>query len=299
MIFYIAGVYASNVHKGSSIYNFLDDAERAARDAVTNILESYHYIGKGLSVSRIRKDGAAVFLDSGAYSAMTKNAVIDLNEYCRFIKENHDIIRYASVLDSIGDPDGTWRNQKRMEDMGLSPLPCYHYGEPEEVLQYYVENYEYITIGGMVPISTAQLITWLNRLWGNYLTDKQGRPRVKVHGFGLTALTLVERYPWYSIDSATWVQAAFNGGIMLPQFGVLIAQAGHGVAKDFGKHIDTLPEEQREAVYAIIAESGFKIERIRNHYQSRWVFNLWAYKKRLDNLHSVDPRFVHLQPELF
>jgi hypothetical protein len=312
--FYLATLYSSNFHKGGALYNFLSDAERAGRDSVGHFLESYHYIGKGKYADRIRTDGIKIFLDSGAYSSMTKGVHVDIAQYARYIRANADIlvtdhdsrgntIISASVLDAIGDPDQTWRNQKQLEDWGLTVLPCYHYGEPVEVLQYYIEHYEYITIGGMVPVSNSQLETWLDRIWGNYLTDARGGPRVKVHGFGLTSLYLVERYPWFSIDSSTWVQASFNGGIMLPHFGVLTVAANMGHRslniKDQGRHFDTLTAPEQDAVRAFLSSNGYDIDRMRMHYQSRWAYNCWAYKQRLDGLHEVAPSFVQLQPELF
>lgn len=313
MRFYLAGLYTSNFHRGGALYNFLTERERNARDSITNYLESYHYIGKGPAVDRIRGEGVRIFLDSGAFSSMSKGAVVDLERYVRFIRENEDIlvpehdsrgniILTASVLDVVGDATATWQNQRRMEDLGVTALPCFHYGEPEEALMYYLENYDYITLGGMVPISTAQLIVWLNRLWGCFLTKPDGTPRVKVHGFGLTSLTLVERYPWYSIDSSTWVQASFNGGIMLPHLGVLAVAANWGhrslYIKDAGKHFDTLTPDEQRAVLDVVEGQGFSMDRLRMHYQARWAYNCWAYKTRLDPLHE-NPRFVHAQPELF
>src|SRR5690606_10804597 len=122
-------------------------------------------------VDKMRTDGVKVFLDSGAFSAYTQGVTIDIGQYCEYIQRNADIIEFASVLDAIGDHVGTYHNQMEMERRGVRPLPCFHYGEPTEVLDYYVENYEYITIGGMVPISTPQLRIWLDRLWDEHLTN--------------------------------------------------------------------------------------------------------------------------------
>src|SRR5690606_17671310 len=125
--------------------------------------------------------------DSGAFSAFTKGVEIDIGDYCRFINRHKESFRVASVLDSIGDPKKTFENQKEMERQGTAPLPCFHYGDDEWYLKHYLDNYEYITLGGMVPIDTRSLRVWLDRLWSQFLTDEKGKPRVKVHGFGLTS----------------------------------------------------------------------------------------------------------------
>ena len=128
-----------------------------------------------------------MFLDSGAFSAFTLGKVIDLPAYVDYCKRNADIIEFASVLDGIGDPLLTFKNQKAMEKLGVTPLPCFHYGEDERYLEYYIKNYDYITIGGMVPIATPQLFHWLDRIWAKYLVDGARRAKIKVHGFGLLA----------------------------------------------------------------------------------------------------------------
>lgn len=158
-----------------------------------------------------------LFLDSGAFSAFTKGVKIDIQEYIAFIKKNKKYIDVYANLDAIGDPEQTLKNQKVMEKAGLYPLPCFHYGSDIKYLEYYLENYEYIALGGMVPISSPQLIQWLDDIFPNYICDKKGYPKVKVHGFGMTSLKLMLRYPWYSVDSTSWVTTGRMGGILVPR----------------------------------------------------------------------------------
>ena len=53
----------------------------------------------------------------------------------------------------------------------------------------------YIGLGGMVRQPTKLLRTWLDRMFADYLTNPDHTPKVKVHGFGLTNLDLLFRYP--------------------------------------------------------------------------------------------------------
>ena len=107
----------------------------------------------------------------------------------------------------IGSPEGTWKNQMIMEKAGLKPLPCYHFGEDTKWLQRYIDKgYDYIALGGMVGRPRPALLQWLDTIWSDYLTDSKGMPIVKIHGFGMTSLRLMLRYPWYSVDSTSWVQ---------------------------------------------------------------------------------------------
>jgi hypothetical protein len=68
----------------------------------------------------------------------------------------------------------------------------------------------------MILISTDVLRGWLDQLFSTFLC-KDGWPIVKVHGFGLTTLKLLLRYPWYSVDSTSWVMESRNGRIYIPR----------------------------------------------------------------------------------
>ena len=306
MKLYLAGIYTANFKIGGSLYNRLTENEKRQRESATNLLESYHYIHRQTFVDSIRADGRKVFLDSGAFSAFTKGVEVDLPKYCDYIKRNKDIIEHvdgtllASVLDGIGDPLKTWRNQLAMEQLGVRPLPCFHYGEDERYLEWYIANYDYITLGGMVPISTPQLKLWLDRIWEKYLTDGSGRPRIKVHGFGLTTVSLMERYPWYSVDSSSWVQTARVGGMLLmPEARVINVSNQSPQRRVEGQHIDTLPPLQRQAIEQKLAACGVDTERMRETYLSRWCYNIWAFDQLGIQHFEEDPKFVPDQLGLF
>jgi len=210
-----------------------------------------------------------------------------------------DGVLVASVLDGIGDPLKTWQNQMTMEHQGVKPLPCFHYGEDEEYLKWYIEHYPYITLGGMVPISTPQLKLWLDRLWSKYLVDTAGHPKVKIHGFGMTTIDLMKRYPWYSVDSSSWVQIAANGNILVPDFGMVAVSKISPAAKQLGRHIDTIPQLQRETMVKRIESLGFTLERLQNEYVSRWTYNCQAFAVLQRQVTQNTPTFKLAQEVFF
>lgn len=283
MKIYLAGVYTSNFHKAGQLYLKLTPAEKYHRDSVQHILESYHYISKEKYVEKLRVDGVKVFLDSGAYSAFSKGVKVNIQAYCQYIQRNSDVIDtldghvLASVLDAIGDPQKTYENQLQMEAYGVRPLPCFHYGEDERYLEWYLSRYDYITIGGMVPISTTQLYYWLDRIWERYLCDGSGRPKYRIHGFGLTTLDLMHRYPWYSVDSSSWVQIAAGGNILIPGTGYIAVSSSSPQMKVANRHLKTYPQSWQEAIVKKVQEVGFEMKRLEDEYVSRWSFNCWAF----------------------
>jgi hypothetical protein len=230
---------------------------------------------------------------------MTLKKEISLNDYCEYIKRNSDFIEVFSVLDGIGDPAKTWANQKEMESRGLSPLPCFHYGEDERWLEFYVKNYPYITLGGMVPNSPSENQRWLDRIWPAYLCHPDGSPKVKVHGFGMTSIPLMKRYPWFSVDSSSWVQFGFYGAIVLPEIGPLHISDQSSSRKTEWKHFNNLPDLQKLAVKYEIEKRGFDPERVSKVYISRWVFNLVIYDELNRTLEQKELRFKAPQIPLF
>lgn len=280
---FMAAVYTNQYKPGMRLYEDLTEHEQGIMRNIPHILESWHYVGKQRFVDAMRADNAKIFLDSGAFSAYTLGIELSVEEYCNYIKTNSDILRVedgvvmASVLDGIGDPLQTWRNQQEMEMRGVRPLPCFHAGEDERYLEHYVQNYEYITLGGMVGSSTKSLMVWLDRVWDKFLTDGAGRPRCKVHGFGITSIPLMERYPWFSCDSSSWVQATAFGAIVTPQFGSMNVSEKSPSRHDWGQHISTLTPIEQDAVYQTLEQAGFTYERLSTVYQSRAAFNIWAY----------------------
>lgn len=283
MNLYCAAVYTNNYMPGQKQYNDFNDREKQVVDKIPNVLESYHYVEAQRFVDQMRANKARVFLDSGAFSAFTLGAHIDLPTYCDYIKRNIDLWRVedgdvmCSVLDGIGDPLQTYRNQLAMEELGARPLPCFHFGEDERYLEFYIRNYKYITIGGMVGKSSATLSTWLDRIWSKYLVDGSGKPRLKVHAFGITAIPIMERYPWFSVDSSSWIQSAAFGGIVTPQWGNLSVSDKSPSRHTKGQHATTLTPMEQDAVFQMLESQGFTYERLSTVYQSRAAYNLWAY----------------------
>jgi hypothetical protein len=280
---YMAAVYTNSLMAGQRHDEKLTEREREIVNSLPHVLESYHYVGKQVYVDQMRQNGAKVFLDSGAFSAHTLGVQLSIEEYCNYIHKNLDIIRVedgnlmASVLDGIGDPLQTYRNQLEMEARGVRPLPCFHFGEDERYLEYYVQNYDYITIGGMVGKTVPQLMIWLDRIWNKHMVDGSGRPRIKVHAFGITSIPIMESYPWYSCDSSSWVQSANFGWVILPGFGPIKVSDKSPSRHDAGGHASTLSPIEQEYVFGRLQANGFEYERLSTVYKSRWAWNLWAF----------------------
>ena len=137
--------------------------------------------------------------------------------YAQYILQHKDKIEVYTNLDIVNNPHATWENQQYFESLGLSPLPVWHFGSDISWLKHYLrKGYDHIGIGGLVPNPYTTLRPALDEIWSQYLTDANGFPLVKVHGFAATSIPLMCRYPWHSVDSASWIKYAAFGGIMIP-----------------------------------------------------------------------------------
>lgn len=302
MQLYLAAIYTSSFGLKSRQYREIDTNAQALRRKAEHFLESYHFVGKGSYMDKMREDGTKIFLDSGAFSAFTQGVEIDIRRYSQFIRDNADVVDFASVLDSIGNHEKTLTNQKILEDLGTPCLPCFHVGEPLELCQYYCDNYEYMTIGGMVPVPNAKLRPWLDMVWDQVLTDDNGIAKTKVHGFGLTTFDLMQRYPWFSTDSSSWVQSARTGSILFPDNNKAIPISERSPArKEFGQHYTTYPREAKDIVDALLTYYGLTHDQVAKDYRYRWALNIYTFSevgRRFGEDHWRKP-FKLEQPGLF
>lgn len=180
--------------------------------------------------------GSDIVLDSGAFSAWSLGSPIELQDYINFVHEHGHKFTWYANLDFIADPIGrgeptpeqlevmlvksgglTWENQLEMERQGLKPLPVFHFREDVKWLKKMLDRYDHIALGGMVEVPNTKLYDWLDSIFTEYLTDNKGMPTYKVHGFGWTAAKVVNRYPWWSVDSSSWIKLSGLGSITVPQ----------------------------------------------------------------------------------
>lgn len=221
------------------------------------------------------------FLDSGAFSAKNQGIEIDLRNYIRFIKENEDVITTYANLDVIGDAEASWRNQRRMENAGLNPLPVFHVEDDMKYLDRCLE-YEHFCLGGMAKgYTTSQREAFLHRCWCRICDTPDQMPKSKVHGFGMTALPLIKRYPWYSVDSTTWLMLAANGNVLVPKFRkgefqygdiphiVAVSSRSKDVNVPGSMHVDTFPPMAKKQILDYFEMRGFSYEEIQTNYVTR------------------------------
>lgn len=183
----------------------------------------------------MRKNQVRLMLDSGAYSAWIKGEVLSLDHYISYIKKYKEYIDRYVVLDVIPGRPGvtpsqeegdigaraTYANFQKMRDAGLDPIPVFHQGERWEWLERYLD--EGCTCMGiasdkMIDAKTRRSrLAWMDLLFTR-LTDEHGIPIIDTHGFAITSIPLLYRYPWTTVDSTTWSLIGSYGFILCPVY---------------------------------------------------------------------------------
>ena len=220
------------------------------------------------------------FLDSGAFTLWTKAAEYHkehggdrwcyyetdefweyMDNYAAFIKKYKIAIDLYANVDVIPNPQLTWRNQKYLEKKhGLNPVPVVHYPTNTKWLKRYMKaGYKIIGLGGLVGSTIKKSCRdWIDECFDIVCDSPDRLPKVKIHGFGVTAYKFLLRYPWWSVDSAAWDKIASYGGICVPHkrkgkfvFNTapyLMKISMESPGRRTRKHFLTMPQKERDII---------------------------------------------------
>ena len=207
---------------------------------IKNRLVSQHYMTPSLDRFYISERSPnlqikKLIMDSGAFSVWNKGLVIDFHTYVDYCLKHLDKITYVVNLDVIPASPGQkiisqeeiersaslgYRNARKMVAAGIPReklIHVFHQNENFKWLKRMVKDFPYIGLSPANDRNTAEKKQWLDQCMP-YVTDQDGFPIVKFHGFAVTAHALMMRYPWFSVDSATWCTEAGRGIIYIPPY---------------------------------------------------------------------------------
>ncbi len=233
-----------------------DEIEASCMKPPYNILASYHYFKDKQDLIRecIQKN-YSVFIDSGAFSATNAGAAIDIDSYCEFLLETGAKI-YAG-LDVIGNAEATRANNEYMvKEYALRPIPTFHMGSDLEDLEKLM-GYPYIALGGMVFSSGIQ--NHCDAVW-NYILNHN--PKLRVHGFGLTNVEMMHRYPWFSVDSSSFKSCKRFGRQNILwngfNFRTFSEQEFLGMLGQMGWKVETMTNKEKWFLYDYFGSEAYK-----------------------------------------
>jgi hypothetical protein len=191
------------------------------------LLASYHYLREGFSkdpgrTSRHLQAVAGelpVVLDSGAFSAANSGVPIPILEFGRFVRRHGAAYEWVASLDVIGDPDRTLSNWKALR-REYPVVPTVHLLTDLRFLDYYLDQGVHrIAMGGMVGNRGISELESPEGQWLQEALDRCVHRGVPVHGFGVTSRTVLDLYPWDSVDSTAAIRNAMFRQVLVLQDG--------------------------------------------------------------------------------
>lgn len=144
------------------------------------------------------------------------------NSYAAFIHKFQDRIELFANIDAIGSPEVTWEIQCFFEEEhGLRLVPVIHHGTDMRWIDKYIAHgYDIIGLGGFArKIGREEVIKWCDDVFIRICPKSNDyKPIIRVHGFALTAWEFMVRYPWFCVDSTSWVKYSAYGWICFPRW---------------------------------------------------------------------------------
>lgn len=283
-----------------------------------DILEAYPTLANGHSLLTYLEQHPdperIVMLDSGAFSAWSKGKQVPIDAYIEFCKKHGHLFTCYVNVDVIpgkwGEiPSATqveesaakgWANFQYMLDKGLPPekvVHVFHQNEEFVWLQKLVDYSEamkakdpkspglYIGISPANDRTTAQKIMWLEQCM-RYVTNLDGSPKLRWHGFGVTSFDIMRRYPWYTVDSTSWMRNGTYGSVQIPKDWDhyvegynLIAVTPDSSISQADRHFGALSSAQQARFIEYVESCGFTLEQVQNDGCARNIINLEFYKR--------------------
>lgn len=241
-----------------------------------------------------------ILVDSGAFTAHTKGIEINCDDYIDYLNSIHEYVDLYAQLDKIPGEFGkertpeqlaeapklSWENYLYMRPRLIEPdklLPIYHQGEDIKWLHNMLEttfdgkHIPYIGISPSNDKSVSEKVKWIEQVFK--VIKHSSNPDVKTHAFGMTSLKVLERYPFTSADSTSWIMNGVNGSIFTP-YGTLVVSENR--RKD-PHHIDWLGPDAKKECIKYFEKCGYTYQQVVEDYKVRLCLNIIYLKNWADN----------------
>lgn len=258
---------------------------------------------KSLKILKQVNSKSKFFIDSGAFSSWTKKKEVDIDAYIDWLNDNDDMITIFAQLDCIPGTPGkiptkdereeaankTLENYLYMIEKVKSPEKClftFHLSEDYKHLEKflnmdfskYLKDFkpEYMALGGMVGSSEIEKEKFIAKCFE--IIEKSKIPNIKVHLFGVTQLSILEKFPKVtSADSTGWIMTAAMGNIYYDTGTLLISDWQFG-DKNHVSHYIT-PEMKQK-----IERFGFTLEQLQKDPGLRCIYNACFLDEQVKNI---------------
>lgn len=177
-------------------------------NGVNNRLESAYYLNFKKEPNHLKFKN--YLLDSGGFTLRKNNSTLRVEQYADYLNKFN--VKYAFNLDTM-NVDETLKNQEYLikKCKKTNILPIYHYSDYSNIkhrslIDSFCKEFNYIGIAGAVAPSNLERERFYNYVF------VRTKNKIKVHGLAATSYNTMKNYPFYSVDSTSWLVAARYGG---------------------------------------------------------------------------------------
>lgn len=249
-------------------YYYAGTRTKYAEDFLTekNYCRLMSYVNEKGAIQRHCKAGRPVFVDSGAFSAMTRGIQINVDDYIDWLNQYSANMEKFCCFDHIGLSEDeyeqcakdTWENYLYMYERVNEPhklVYCFHYGEPIEYLHKALEfGCKHVALGGVAKRKKPERIEFFESLKNEF----DEHPDVEVHAFGVSDFNLLSNYSYiHGSDSSSWL---FPNKYSETQFKCKSKVYWSSKNPDKPHHINNLSDEDYFKVEDELMELGFTVE---------------------------------------
>lgn len=245
------------------------------------------------------KNNVHVFMDSGAHSfhnfryrqnsgpfknlpkserhvlidKMMKDFTVNYAAYIRWCYGQKLHYDFYVTFDAVKECARIRAITKELFGLGIYPVPVYHGDQSLDYVRKYIDDGHKIIGVGFSKIGKNSPDA-VHRYYDSVmkLTESKG---VACHGFAVTG-DIMFRFPWYSVDSTTWLKAAAYGKIVdiMPekQRVALIHVSSRAISGGYGTVEGLSPEVQRYLKDKVERE-GFDFDKVRTDLCYRATYN--------------------------
>lgn len=174
------------------------------KSGAKSFLSSFYSIGCGKKAPAVSDADGFFLLDSGGYSARVHGVDIDVKKYAEFLNKYH--ISYAFNLDVLDLRTSLNNFYYLNKNTNTYIMPVYHGPEwrdkkTRDLIDYYVDCFPFIALGGIAGKEVSEENT---KRFLSFVFNRT-RDKVMVHGLGTTRLPLLQKYPFFCVDSTSWM----------------------------------------------------------------------------------------------
>lgn len=209
--------------------HYIDESEHCKVIPITHRCVSfYSYENRGFKEKNfdiLFNRGVGVFLDSGAFTLQQKRGTTwkevkpFITKYCKFLDTFRTRLDWYATMDYQRNAQISHDATLYLIDRGYKAVPVYHGNCSLRWFEAMIDDgYPLIAIAKPFQSETSRNFAMgptLRRFYDR-LHNLAAKHNVALHGLAQTGNLMFE-YPWYSVDSTSWLDGQRRGVLFIPE----------------------------------------------------------------------------------